>query len=184
MEDLAGGEAENNQDIEADGQQDEDNQDGGDDDDDQDDMEESPTRPAARRLPSQQLDGTRDKRRQGSLLRHGSFADDESRSPRPATSSFWPTMRQETVTAAEYDIVPTIAAPQSTSINTIAATPDTRWVFTGGSDGWIRKFHWVDTVNNKSLLTVAQRHPFVDSVQKAGLLQSYFENEETRGENG
>lgn len=136
------------------------------------------------------------------------------------------------ILCSRYDIVPTIAAPQSTSINTIAATPDCRWIFTGksakknskafqnmslkgtgefswillfscpqtaklkhgvcpghllttcvlgGSDGWIRKFNWVDTVNNKSLLTVAQRHPFVESVQKAALLQSYFENEETVG---
>jgi transcriptional activator SPT8 len=80
--------------------------------------------------------------------------------------------------AAVYDIVPTIAAPQGTSINTITATPDLRWVFSGGTDGYIRKFNWVDTVNSKVMLTVAQRHPFVDSVTKAGVLASYWENEE------
>jgi WD40 repeat protein len=77
-----------------------------------------------------------------------------------------------------YDIVPTIAAPHSTSINAIAATPDLRWVFSGGTDGYIRKFDWVDTANAKVALTVAQRHPFVDSVTKAGVLLSYWENEE------
>ncbi|KAL9058019.1 MAG: hypothetical protein Q9162_002011 [Coniocarpon cinnabarinum] len=87
-------------------------------------------------------------------------------------------VRPEMVTAETYDIAPTIAAPHSTSINAITATSDMRWVFSGGGDGWIRKFNWVDTVNAKTLLTVAQRHPFVDSVTKAGVLMSYWENEE------
>ena len=89
-----------------------------------------------------------------------------------------PSVRQEALTAPVYDIAPTIAAPHSTSINAITATPDMRWVFSGGADGWIRKFNWVDTVNAKSMLTVAQRHPYVDSVIKAGVLMSYWENEE------
>lgn len=178
MEDLAGGDAEGNQDLEAEIQNEDDNQDGLDDDDDQDDQDDSPTRPSARRQLSS--NGIRNEKRRESLLRHGSFADETPKSPRVPISPFWPTLRPEMVTASEYDIVPTIAAPQSTSINTITATPDMRWVFSGGSDGWIRKFHWVDTINGKSQLTVAQRHPFVDSVQKAGLLQSYWENEESR----
>lgn len=89
-----------------------------------------------------------------------------------------PQVRPEAVTAQVYDIVPTIAAPHSTSINAVTATPDLRWVFTGGADGYIRKFSWVDTVNGRAMLTVAQRHPFVDSVTKAGVLLSYWENEE------
>lgn len=93
------------------------------------------------------------------------------------------TVRPEALTALTYDIVPTIAAPQSTSINTICATSDARWVFTGGSDGYIRKFNWVDSANNKLALTVAQRHPFVDSVIKAGVLMSYWENWDGRSRN-
>jgi transcriptional activator SPT8 len=87
-------------------------------------------------------------------------------------------VRQEALTASTYDIVPTIAAPQSTSINAIAATPDMRYWFTGGSDCYVRKYDGVATVNGKTLLTVAQRHPFVDSVVKAGVLMSYWDNEE------
>ena len=87
-------------------------------------------------------------------------------------------IRPEALTALVYDIVPTIAAPHSTSINSITATPDLRWVFTGGADGYIRKFNWLETANGKSMLTVAQRHPFVDSVTKAGVLMSYWENNE------
>ncbi|KAF2650464.1 WD40 repeat-like protein [Lophiostoma macrostomum CBS 122681] len=112
-----------------------------------------------------------------------------SPSPRTASMSaagglpFRPTMRPEAFTAPVYDIVPTIAAPHSTSINAITATPDMRWVFSGGADGYIRKFNWVDTANGKLALTVAQRHPFVDSVTKAGVLLSYWENEDNADRN-
>ncbi|KIW27695.1 uncharacterized protein PV07_07413 [Cladophialophora immunda] len=86
----------------------------------------------------------------------------------------------EYLEASTYDIVPTIAAPHSTSINAVTTTADMRWVFTGGSDGYIRKFNWVDSVNFKLALTVAQRHPFVDSVVKAGVLMTYWENWDAR----
>ena len=109
-----------------------------------------------------------------------------SPSPQPSAAermagSAFPSVRPEALSASVYDIVPTIAAPHSTSINTITATPDLRLVFSGGSDGYIRKFNWPDTVNGKLMLTVAQRHPFVDSVTKAGVLASYWENEEPNG---
>lgn len=105
-----------------------------------------------------------------------------SPSPRAAGAQgqlpFHPSVRPEALQAPVYDIIPTIAAPHSTSINAITATPDMRWVFSGGADGYIRKFNWVDTANGKLALTVAQRHPFVDSVTKAGVLLSYWENED------
>jgi transcriptional activator SPT8 len=105
-----------------------------------------------------------------------------SPSPHPPAANivlpYRPPVRAEARAAITYDIVPTIAAPHSTSINTVTATPDMRWVFTGGADGYIRKFNWPDTANGKLALTVAQKHPFVDSVTKAGVLLSYWENEE------
>ncbi|KAL1853710.1 Transcription factor spt8 [Paecilomyces lecythidis] len=91
-------------------------------------------------------------------------------------AAFRPTVRPECLTASTYDIVPTTAAPHSTSINAVTATADMRWVFSGGADGYIRKFNWVDSLNSKLMLTVAQRHPFVDSVIKAGVLMTYWEN--------
>lgn len=93
-----------------------------------------------------------------------------------ASASVWPAIRQEALIAPTYDIVPTTAAPHSTSINALTATADMRWVFSGGSDGYIRKFNWADSINSKLMLTVAQRHPFVDSVVKAGVLMTYWEN--------
>ncbi|PWY90835.1 transcription factor [Aspergillus heteromorphus CBS 117.55] len=91
-------------------------------------------------------------------------------------SAFHPSVRSECLTASTFDIVPTTAAPHSTSINAVTATADMRWVFSGGSDGYVRKFNWVDSINSKLMLTVAQRHPFVDSVIKAGVLMTYWEN--------
>ncbi|KAJ4290056.1 Transcription factor spt8 [Collariella sp. IMI 366227] len=97
----------------------------------------------------------------------------------PLTASKWrPVLRQEYIDAPLYDIVPTMAAPQATSINAMAITPDLRYWITGGSDGYIRKYDGMGTINGKQQLTVAQRHPFVDSVVKAGILMSYWENEE------
>jgi transcriptional activator SPT8 len=93
-------------------------------------------------------------------------------------SSRRPVVRPEALKARLYDIVPTMAAPQATSVNAMAITPDLRYWFTGGSDGYIRKYDGPGTINGKLALTVAQRHPFVDSVTKAGILMSYWENEE------
>ena len=92
-----------------------------------------------------------------------------------------PTLRPEVKSAITYEITPYVAAPQSTSINAFCATPCMRWVFTGGSDGYIRRFDWFGSINGKVPLTVAQRHPFVDSVTRAGVLLSYWENEEPIG---
>lgn len=91
-------------------------------------------------------------------------------------SLYHPSVRAKCLTAKTYDIVPTTAAPHSTSINAVTATADMRWVFSGGSDGYVRKFNWAESINSKLMLTVAQRHPFVDSVVKAGVLMTYWEN--------
>ncbi|KAK4230996.1 WD40-repeat-containing domain protein [Podospora fimiseda] len=92
-------------------------------------------------------------------------------------------VREEYLTAQHYDIVPTMAAPMGTSINCMAITSNQRFWMTGGSDGYIRKHDGIATINGKLQLTVAQRHPFVDSVVKAGVLMSYFANEEPANTN-
>ncbi|KAI0476582.1 WD40 repeat-like protein [Xylariaceae sp. FL0804] len=95
-----------------------------------------------------------------------------------ATPKWQPVVRPEALVAKTYDIVPTMAAPMATNVNAMAITPDLRYWMTGGSDGYIRKYDGPATLNGKTLLTVAQRHPFVDSVTKAGVLMSYWENAE------
>jgi transcriptional activator SPT8 len=77
-----------------------------------------------------------------------------------------PELQRNAATCSSYEIVPCLAAPHATSVNTITATTDMRWIFTGGSDGYIRKFDHFAGMNGKVPLTVAQRHPFVDSVTK------------------
>ncbi|KAH7361155.1 WD40-repeat-containing domain protein [Pyrenochaeta sp. MPI-SDFR-AT-0127] len=164
------------------GDNDEDDADGDNDDEDQDqDQDEEDN-------PSQQQRGSVDNSSRPRDANANPSVTLTSPSPRAAAATgvlgnlpFRPSVRQEALNAPVYDIIPTIAAPHSTSINAITATPDMRWVFSGGSDGYIRKFNWVDTANGKLALTVAQRHPFVDSVTKAGVLLSYWENEDSSG---
>ncbi|KAJ9645733.1 Transcription factor spt8 [Coniosporium tulheliwenetii] len=201
MEDVDDADADGDADADADGDMDaegDNDEDEGDneDDEEQDDTPESPSRtqrpnrpPTSVRTPV--ANGV-SSLRQGSVDGVDGFRADPSvrfasASPRASSVSqraslpFRPRVRPEALVASTYDIAPTIAAPHSTSINAVAATPDMRWVFTGGSDGYIRKFNWVDTVNGKLMLTVAQKHPFVDSVTKAGSLVSYWENENAPG---
>jgi transcriptional activator SPT8 len=180
------------EDGEGEGEEDEgDNDNDNDEDEDQDDAE-SPSvsrlqnRGLSRPLPSPRPpeNGTASGTPQHSRNASGTHpsVSHSSASRRPSSILGLPyraTIRPEALSATTYDVVPTIAAPQSTSINAVAATPDMRWVFTGGSDGYIRKYNWPDTANGKLMLTVAQRHPFVDSVTKAGVLASYWENEES-----
>ncbi len=176
------GEAEAEVDAEGDNE-DDDNE----DDDDEPDLEGSQDSFGAsnaqgpRTNTTTQSSALGNKSSQGSSTAAGAASSGPTSHPNPAASH--PNghlVRSEALTAPVYDIVPTIAAPHSTSINAITATPDLRWVFSGGADGYIRKFNWVETANGKSMLTVAQKHPFVDSVTKAGVLMSYWENEDSQ----
>ena len=159
----------------GDDDEDEDNEDNeGDDDDDEDQNEpESPSR-----RPGQAQRSSSSDRQHTSDTVLTSPPPHQSPYSSNIVASFIPPTRAEALNAQAYDIVPTMAAPQSTSINAIATTPDMRWVFSGGSDGYVRMFNWVETANGKVPLTVAQKHPFVDSVMKAGSLVTYWENEE------
>ncbi|KAJ1645487.1 Transcription factor spt8 [Coemansia asiatica] len=75
-----------------------------------------------------------------------------------------------------YDIVPTIAFMNQYQIYATDATANMRWVFTGGEDGYIRKWDFFASVNGKQLLTLGQRHSHVDSVTKAGVMASYWDH--------
>ncbi|KAK5123678.1 hypothetical protein LTR85_002314 [Meristemomyces frigidus] len=185
----------NEADQDAEGEQDQDDDQGeedededndendNDEDEDEDADQDQPDSPSRR--PSQQTaprrSPTRDSQPNPSVvLTSPSPRQAHARSPNGGiVASYIPPTRPEALTAQAYDIVPTMAAPQSTSINAIATTPDMRWVFSGGTDGYVRMYNWVDTANGKVPLTVAQKHPFVDSVMKAGSLITYWENEDT-----
>lgn len=157
-------------DMEPEEEENDDDQDDGDREETGDDAQEKADEAAATEDP-------REPSRGNSADGRASPETQKGKSPMPSSSLF-PTVRPEAVRARLYDIVPTMAAPQATSINAVAITPDLRYWMTGGSDGYIRKYDGPGTINGKQLLTVAQRHPFVDSVVKAGILMSYWENEE------
>ncbi|KAF3919699.1 hypothetical protein ABW20_dc0106318 [Dactylellina cionopaga] len=86
-----------------------------------------------------------------------------------ADTRWKPRIRPGAETATTYDIIPYVAAPMSTSIHAFCATPCMKLIFTGGQDGYIRKFDWFASINGKVPLTVAQKHPFVDSVTRVTL---------------
>ncbi|CAB4427009.1 unnamed protein product [Rhizophagus irregularis] len=77
-----------------------------------------------------------------------------------------------------YDIVPYVAAIHACQIYALDATRNMRWVFTGGDDGFVRKYDFFASMGGKTLLTQNQKHTQVESVQKAGVIPSYWENEE------
>ncbi|KAJ1879979.1 Transcription factor spt8, partial [Kickxella alabastrina] len=75
-----------------------------------------------------------------------------------------------------YDVVPTIAFINAYQIHAVAATADMRWMFTGGEDGYVKKWDFNASVNGKQLLTQGQRHSLVDGVTKAGIMVSYWDH--------
>ena len=149
------------------------------DEDDEDDNEEDEQDDSGE-LPSQTDSGEQPSQLESSTAGQGPTSHPRDPSI-PHLPKLHPSIRPEALTATLYDIVPTMAAPHATSINAVTCTPDMRYWFTGGSDCYVRKYDGAATINGKTLLTVAQRHPFVDTVTKAGVLMSYWENEEQPG---
>ncbi|KAJ2294962.1 Transcription factor spt8 [Coemansia sp. RSA 2706] len=75
-----------------------------------------------------------------------------------------------------YDILPTMAFINPHQIHAAAAVANARWVFTGGEDGYVKRWDFNATVNGKQLLTLGQRHAHVDSVAKAGVMAAYWDH--------
>ncbi|KAI8390957.1 WD40-repeat-containing domain protein, partial [Radiomyces spectabilis] len=83
-----------------------------------------------------------------------------------------------TLTCHSYDCIPHVAAIHPFPIYSLATTKCFRWVLTGSEDGYIRKWDFFASMNGKAMLTQAQRHQHVDSVTMAGVMSSWWENEE------
>ena len=79
--------------------------------------------------------------------------------------------------ADSYTIYPTAAIPIQTHVNTMTMSKGLGYLFLGGSDGYIRKYDFRNTVEGKLSLTILQKHSLADSIQNAGILSSYWENE-------
>lgn len=79
--------------------------------------------------------------------------------------------------ASSYRIYPTAAIPIQTEVNTMAMSKGLQYLFLGGSDGFIRKYDFLNTMDGKLSLTILQKHSLAESIQNAGILMSYWENE-------
>lgn len=79
--------------------------------------------------------------------------------------------------ASSYKIYPTAAIPIQTEVNAVAMSKGLQYLFLGGSDGFIRKYDFLNTMDGKLSLTILQKHSLAESIQNAGILMSYWENE-------
>ncbi|ORX46814.1 WD40 repeat-like protein [Hesseltinella vesiculosa] len=111
--------------------------------------------------------------------------DQPSAQPSPSPMQDLPHSRQvdlsidqDCIDCSSYDIVPMAAAIHPNAIYTLAATRCFRWVFTGSDDGYLRKWDFFASMNGKTALTQAQRHSFADSLSQAGVIASWWENDE------
>jgi len=67
------------------------------------------------------------------------------------------------------------------NIHTTATTRNWQWVFTAGSEGIVRKYDFFGSMNGKQVLRQQQqRHGFIDSLTKGGVLLSSWENDTPR----
>lgn len=79
---------------------------------------------------------------------------------------------------ASYDIAPTMGFIHGGPVYSLAISWNTKYLFTGSEDGFVRKYNFYDTLNDKQPLTVGQRHALPDSTTKGGVIVSYWENEQ------
>ncbi|WEJ93403.1 Transcription factor spt8 [Yamadazyma tenuis] len=83
----------------------------------------------------------------------------------------------------DLEIIPSVAMPHASQCHAVAFTDGPKWIITGGEDGFIRKYDFIASIEGKSPLTMAQKHNLVDSVTKAGVICSYWENEQPMTKN-
>lgn len=76
------------------------------------------------------------------------------------------------------DISPMVACPYANQCHSFAVSEGPKWLLTGGEDGFIRKYDFTASIEGKLPLTVAQKHNLMDSITKAGVIGSYWENEQ------
>ncbi|KAJ1656300.1 Transcription factor spt8 [Dispira simplex] len=77
-----------------------------------------------------------------------------------------------------YDVTPYVLAVHPNPIYSVASTPCMTWVLTGSEDGYIRRWNFFDSMNGTLALTQNQRHMQVDTVTKAGVMTSYWDNDD------
>ncbi|KAH3676174.1 hypothetical protein WICMUC_002196 [Wickerhamomyces mucosus] len=92
-------------------------------------------------------------------------------------SNFYNNLNIKSKLAESYNITPTALIPYSSQIYTLALSGDSKYLYTGGDDGYIRKYDFFASVDGVLQLTAAQKHSMIDSVTSGGVLSGYWENE-------
>ncbi|KAJ1982802.1 Transcription factor spt8 [Dimargaris xerosporica] len=82
-------------------------------------------------------------------------------------------------TCDSYAITPYVSAVHPNPIYCVTATPCMTMVLTGSEDGYVRRWNFFDSMNGKTQLTQSQRHMQVDTITRAGILTSYWDNDDT-----
>lgn len=80
--------------------------------------------------------------------------------------------------ASGFDIVPYVAIPYGSLIHSMLFSSGPKWLFTGGEDGFIRKYDFASSIEGALQLTVLQKHSLVDTMSLLGVISSYWENEQ------
>lgn len=79
--------------------------------------------------------------------------------------------------AKGYSVVPTVAFAQPVQVYALAASYNTRFVFTGGEDGLVKKYDFHASLNGLGV-QMSQRQMQIDTITKSGVLCAYWENEQ------
>ncbi|QLL31790.1 hypothetical protein HG536_0B06580 [Torulaspora globosa] len=107
----------------------------------------------------------------------GSDAVDQKSEALEGVHNYYTQMLCSAKIASTYNIYPTAAIPIQTDVNAVAMSKGLKYLFLGGSDGYIRKYDFLNTMDGKLSLTILQKHSLAESIQNAGILVSYWENE-------
>ncbi|CAL9737994.1 transcription factor Spt8p [Monosporozyma servazzii] len=103
--------------------------------------------------------------------------DKDSPAPMDKLHHYYLSMLQSAKIASTYNIYPTAAIPIQTHVNAMTVSKGLKYLFLGGSDGYIRKYDFLNTLQGKLSLTIIQKHSLTESVTNAGILTGYWANE-------
>ena len=138
--------------------QDEDDEDEDDDDDDDDDEDENDE--------DEEDDQDQDKDKDDKKLNTETTSDEEktekdehnedkhSPAPMEKLHHYYLSMLQAAKIASTYNIYPTAAIPIQTHVNAMTMSKGLKYLFLGGSDGYIRKYDFLNTLQGKLSLTI------------------------------
>ncbi|CCF57749.1 hypothetical protein KAFR_0D01020 [Kazachstania africana CBS 2517] len=148
-----------------------------DDDDDNDDDKSDDGEEDVEEDQDEENDNDDDERSDVDMDKNNSEDSTTGTSSLDKIHNYYKHILQSAKLASKYSIYPTAAIPIQTHVNALAVSKGLKYLFLGGSDGYIRKYDLLNTIYGKLSLTILQKHSLTESIQNAGILLSYWENE-------